>query len=112
MVPRPARTQRQQGVSPTAAGSARSRAASAAASVAIGIMNVLLPGFVKRDFAHRIALMTGLYTMALCAGAAAGAGFTVPGLALTGGLIAGGAANVAVRASAGGVHAIEIARSV
>jgi CP family cyanate transporter-like MFS transporter len=39
---------------------------------------VLLPGLVKRDFADRAALMTGFYTMALCAGAAGAAGFTLP----------------------------------
>ncbi len=46
------------------------------ASIAVG--NVLLPGLVKRDFSTRVALMTGLYTMALCAGGAAGAGLTLP----------------------------------
>ena len=40
--------------------------------------NVLLPGLVKRDFPDRSALMTGLYTMALCGGAAIAAGLTVP----------------------------------
>lgn len=45
---------------------------------AIAIGNVLLPGLVKRDFAGSAALMTGLYTMALCAGSAAAAGFTLP----------------------------------
>ncbi len=48
----------------------------AGASIAVG--NVLLPGLVKRDFADRAALMTGFYTMALCAGAASAAGFTLP----------------------------------
>src|SRR6185312_7688775 len=45
---------------------------------AIAIGNVLLPGLVKRDFADSAALMTGLYTMALCAGSAAAAGLTLP----------------------------------
>ncbi|MBZ9890234.1 MFS transporter [Mesorhizobium sp. BR1-1-3] len=45
---------------------------------AIAIGNVLLPGLVKRDFADKAAVMTGLYTMALCAGSAAAAGFTLP----------------------------------
>lgn len=45
---------------------------------AIAVMNVLLPSLVKRDFPHRIPLMTGFYTMALCAGAALAAGATVP----------------------------------
>jgi CP family cyanate transporter-like MFS transporter len=50
----------------------------ALAGACIAIANVLLPGLVKRDFAHRGALMTGLYTMALCAGAASAAGLTLP----------------------------------
>lgn len=45
---------------------------------AIAIGNVLLPGLVKRDFADSAAVMTGLYTMALCAGSAAAAGLTLP----------------------------------
>lgn len=48
------------------------------AGAAIAIGNVLLPGLVKRDFADKVALMTGLYTMALCAGSAAAAGLTLP----------------------------------
>jgi len=48
------------------------------AGAAIAVANVLLPGVVKRDFADSAAIMTGLYTMALCAGAAAGAGLTIP----------------------------------
>lgn len=44
----------------------------------IAVGNVLLPGLVKRDFANRTALMTGFYTMALCGGAAAAAGLTLP----------------------------------
>jgi CP family cyanate transporter-like MFS transporter len=50
----------------------------ALAGACIAVGNVLLPGLVKRDFADRTALMTGFYTMALCAGAAAAAGFTLP----------------------------------
>jgi CP family cyanate transporter-like MFS transporter len=46
------------------------------ASIALG--NVLLPGVVKRDFPDKAALMTGCYTMALCAGAACAAGLTLP----------------------------------
>ena len=45
---------------------------------AIAIINVLLPGLVKRDFPDRVAAMTGLYSMALCAGAAAGGAATYP----------------------------------
>ncbi len=48
------------------------------AGSAIAMVNVLLPGLVKRDFPDRIAPMTGLYSMALSAGAAAAAGLTVP----------------------------------
>lgn len=48
------------------------------AGSAIAIANVLLPGLVKRDFANSAAVMTGLYTMALCAGSAAAAGLTLP----------------------------------
>lgn len=48
------------------------------AAAAIGIVGVILPGIVKRDFPDQAGLMTGLYTALLCLGAAAGAGFTVP----------------------------------
>ena len=44
----------------------------------IALVNVLLPGLVKRDFPDHIAPMTGLYSMALSGGAAAAAGGTVP----------------------------------
>ena len=44
----------------------------------IAVVNVLLPGLVKRDFPDRVATVTAFYTMALCAGAAAAAGATVP----------------------------------
>ncbi len=52
--------------------------ASAMAGIGIAASNVLLSGLVKRDFADRSALMMGLYTMAVCGGAASGAGLTVP----------------------------------
>ncbi|HLU55487.1 MAG TPA: MFS transporter [Pseudonocardia sp.] len=45
---------------------------------AIAIGNVLLPSLIKRDFAHRTGMMTGLYTMAIAAGGALAAGVTVP----------------------------------
>ncbi|PGH56055.1 cyanate transporter [Azospirillum palustre] len=48
------------------------------AGAGIGIIGVLLPAVVKRDFPRRISLMMGVYTMALCAGAAIAAGATVP----------------------------------
>ncbi|MFJ6827961.1 CynX/NimT family MFS transporter [Pseudomonas sp. NPDC090964] len=48
------------------------------AGASIGIIGVLLPGIVKRDFARQAGAMTGVYTMALCLGAALAAGATVP----------------------------------
>jgi MFS transporter, CP family, cyanate transporter len=45
---------------------------------AIAVGNVLLPSLIKRDFAHRTGLMTGLYTMAITGGGALAAGVTVP----------------------------------
>lgn len=53
-------------------------AGTALAGAAIAIGNVLLPGLIKRDFAHRTGVMTGLYTMAISAGGALAAGITVP----------------------------------
>ena len=53
-------------------------AGSLLAGAGIGIANVLLPSLLKRDFADRAPLMTGLYSMALCIGAAVGAGATAP----------------------------------
>lgn len=50
----------------------------AVAGGAIGIMGVLLPGLVKRNFPARIGIMTGLYTVALNLGASLGAGITEP----------------------------------
>jgi CP family cyanate transporter-like MFS transporter len=43
------------------------------AGLAIGCMNVLLPGIVKRDFPQRVGAVTGFYTMMLCVGAAGAA---------------------------------------
>ena len=45
---------------------------------AIGVGNVVLPALIKREFPHHVALLTGLYAMALSAGAALAAGVTVP----------------------------------
>ena len=53
-------------------------AGSLIAGASIGIIGVLLPGIVKRDFAKQAGAMTGVYTMALCLGAALAAGSTVP----------------------------------
>ncbi len=51
----------------------------------IGVVMVLLPGIIKRDFADRVGTMTGLYSMALCLGAAIAAGVAVPIQELAGG---------------------------
>jgi len=48
------------------------------AGFSIGIVNVLLPSLVKRDFPKRAALMTGLYTMSLSLGGGIAAAATVP----------------------------------
>ncbi|MBL0843807.1 CynX/NimT family MFS transporter [Pseudomonas mediterranea] len=53
-------------------------AGSVLAGASIGVIGVLLPGIVKRDFARQAGTMTGVYTMALCLGAAMAAGATVP----------------------------------
>ncbi|AHL35781.1 MFS transporter [Pseudomonas brassicacearum] len=53
-------------------------AGSILAGASIGVIGVLLPGIVKRDFAKQAGTMTGVYTMALCLGAAMAAGATVP----------------------------------
>lgn len=53
-------------------------AGSILAGASIGVIGVLLPGIVKRDFARQAGAMTGVYTMALCLGAAMAAGATVP----------------------------------
>lgn len=45
---------------------------------AMTIGNVLVPVVVKRDFGERAGTVTGLYTAALCAGAAATAALTAP----------------------------------
>ncbi|WP_367136462.1 MFS transporter [Saccharothrix sp. HUAS TT1] len=49
------------------------------ACAGIAVCNVLIPVVVKDSFPDRVGLVTGVYTAALAAGAAAGAAFT-PGL--------------------------------
>lgn len=61
-----------------AGGTALLFAGTALAGAAIAIANVLLPAIVKRDFAGRVGLVTGLYTTVLNAGAAIGAAISVP----------------------------------
>jgi len=53
-------------------------ASTAVAGAGIAIGNVLLPGLVKRDFPTHAAMMTGLYTVSVCAGASSSTAFTVP----------------------------------
>lgn len=53
-------------------------AGTAIAGASISIVMVLLPGIIKRDFPDQAGTMTGVYTMALCLGAALAAGATVP----------------------------------
>lgn len=53
-------------------------AGSAVLGAAIGICNVVLPALIKRDFAHRSGLMTGLYSMTLSGGAAVAAAAMIP----------------------------------
>lgn len=51
---------------------------------AIALCNVILPSEVKQDFSHRLGLMGGLYTAAIVASAALGAGITYPLFQTTG----------------------------
>jgi CP family cyanate transporter-like MFS transporter len=48
------------------------------AGASIGIIGVLLPGIIKRDFPRQAGILMGAYTMALCLGAALAAGATAP----------------------------------
>ncbi|MBB6592902.1 CynX/NimT family MFS transporter [Ralstonia solanacearum] len=56
-----------------------------AAGACIGVTGILLPGIIKRDFGRQADLMTGVYTMALCLGAAVAAGASALLSALLGG---------------------------
>ena len=53
-------------------------ASSVLAGAGIAIGNVLVLGMIKRDFPTRAAMMTGLYTLAICIGASISTAFTVP----------------------------------
>jgi len=46
--------------------------------IGISIINVLVPGLIKREFAGGAALMMGVHSMMLCAGGALGAAASVP----------------------------------
>jgi CP family cyanate transporter-like MFS transporter len=59
-------------------------AGAAISGIGIGLAGVLLPALVKRDFARHAGRATGLYTMTLCIGAAAGTGLSLPLMSLLG----------------------------
>jgi CP family cyanate transporter-like MFS transporter len=63
------------------------------ACFSIGLMNVLLPGVVKRDFPDHVAFMTGLYSAAMCAGAAVAAAATAPAANFVGRFLGDASAN-------------------
>ncbi|OKL37490.1 CynX/NimT family MFS transporter [Domibacillus mangrovi] len=46
--------------------------------IAIALCNVLMPAFVKRNFAHRIGLVTGFYAMSMNLTGALASGFSIP----------------------------------
>ena len=46
--------------------------------VAVALMNVMMPGIVRRRFPSRVGEMTAAYTMALSIGAGLAAGLTIP----------------------------------
>jgi CP family cyanate transporter-like MFS transporter len=46
--------------------------------LAVAVMNVMMPGIVRRRFPRHVGEMTAAYTMALSIGAGLGAGFTIP----------------------------------
>ncbi|MPS47904.1 CynX/NimT family MFS transporter [Methylobacillus sp.] len=48
------------------------------AGMSIGLLGILLPSVIKREFPRHPDLMTGVYTMALCLGTALAAGLSVP----------------------------------
>ncbi|WP_028547768.1 CynX/NimT family MFS transporter [Paenibacillus sp. UNC451MF] len=53
-------------------------AGTAILGAAIAIGNVLLPSLIKRDFAGKVGLMTGLYSMSMSTWAALASGISVP----------------------------------
>ncbi|WP_334107307.1 MFS transporter [Methylobacillus sp.] len=48
------------------------------AGISIGLLGILLPSIIKREFPAHPDLMTGVYTMALCLGTALAAGIAFP----------------------------------
>ena len=53
-------------------------AGTALIGIAIGMMNVLLSGLIKRDYPNRVTMLTGLYTTVMGAFAMIGSGIAVP----------------------------------
>ena len=84
---------------PLAGGTATFLALSALALAGIAVANVLLPVVVKQRFPTRVGAMTGLYSMALNAGAATAAAATVPVAGLIGAGWRGGLAAWAIPAA-------------
>ena len=70
------------------------------ASCAIALVNVLLPGLIKRRRPDLAGLLIGLYLMTLTAGAVLGAAIAVPVFAAAGGSASGGS-GLAVRVTLG-----------
>jgi len=70
------------------------------ASCAIALVNVLLPGLIKRRRPDLAGLLIGLYLMTLTAGAVLGAAIAVPVFTAAGGLSSGGS-GLAVRVTLG-----------
>ncbi|MCF1740957.1 MFS transporter [Paradevosia shaoguanensis] len=79
------------------------------AGAGIGIVGVLSPAIIRRYFHERLGSVTGLYTMFLCLGGAAGAGLTPPMLKLFG-TWTGALAIWALPAAIGFVLWLEVAR--
>jgi CP family cyanate transporter-like MFS transporter len=57
-------------------------------SLAVAVMNVMMPSVLRRRFPHHMGEMTAAYTMALSIGAGLAAGFTVPLVHALGGSVA------------------------
>ena len=53
-------------------------AGTAVIGIGIAIGNVIIPGIIKRYFAHRVGLVTSIYTSGMCIFAAVGAGVSIP----------------------------------
>lgn len=63
-------------------------AGTALCGLAVAVMNVMMPGIVRRRFPGHVGEMTAAFTMALSIGAGLAAGFTIPIRAALGGSLA------------------------